>query len=208
LTPAEEQECMLKIQSASEIQLVEKDFNQLYDSLSKKLWGKLSKKFIPPFDVEDLKDVFQEGWRKVIENRKYYKDGYNVYNWIYTIIKNTALDFSKKDSFFIKEVEFFKNSNVKDNYNEETEHNKFDIIPDDTDLIEDLHSKDIIRIINEEIEKIEDELDREIFIKRVVEGIKYNEIAKMMDMPVATVHYRINNLINEMKPRLQKIFNM
>lgn len=209
LSPEAESSLMLIISRAKDINDVQSEFSALYDNISSKLWGKLLKKFNNIIDLEDIEDAYQEGWRKVLENRKSYIEGSNVYNWIYTIIKNTASDISRKDKKTLNEVEFFSKSNVNVDKDDFEEENMLHIIPsEDKNIDEEISAREVVQVIHETIEMIEDETDRAIIKMRVIEGLKFGEIAKNLDMPIATVHYKVNQTMNKIKPRIKKLLDL
>jgi RNA polymerase sigma-70 factor (ECF subfamily) len=209
LTAEDECNLMKKIKTAEDISAVDDEFGLLYDSLYRKLWGKLYKRFSTELDIDDLQDAFQEGWRKVLESRSSYMEGSNVYNWIYTILKNTAFDISRKEKKFLNEVEFFEKKNVKNENDGNDDEGMFSILSTDEKNIEDeIDEREVIQIIYDVINGIEDATDREMLKKRVYEGAKFNEIAEEFDIPVATVHYRINQTMNKIKPKLKKLLEL
>lgn len=205
LTAEDEKNLMLKIRNADSVSVVESEFNQLYNSLVNKLWGKLLKKFNNQLDFDELQDAFQEGWRKVLENRKSYMEGYNVYNWIYTILKNTAFDMARKDKKIYNEFEISNMSFV--NSNEDDENLNFiDLIDsDEKSILDNIEEREILKIINDTIESIEDELDKTLFKMRIIENKNFSVISKEMDLPIATIHYRVNQTLKKLQHKLKKL---
>ena len=206
LTPKDEQNLMLSIRNANGLEYVQTEFNKLYDSLCNKLWGKLFKKFVPPFDVDGLKDVFQDGWRKVLEKRKNYAENNNVYNWIYTILQNTAIDAIRKEKISNNIIEKNSTSNVDKDKDENEGNDKLARAASDEKTIEEeIDSNETVQIILETIDAIEDETDRILIKKRIVDGLKYNEIAEDTNMKLSTVHYRIDKVMEILRPKLKKL---
>ncbi len=205
LSVDEEKNLMLIIKNAESVTSVEKEFNLLYNSLVNKLWGKLLKKFNSQLDFDELQDAFQEGWRKVLENRSSYIEGYNVYNWIYTILKNTAFDMSRKDKKTYNEFEISNKSFV--NGSEDDENLNFiDLInSDEKSILENIEEREILKIVYEAIESIEDELDKTLFKMRIIENKNFSVISKEMDLPIATIHYRVNQTLKKLQTKLKKI---
>jgi RNA polymerase sigma factor (sigma-70 family) len=206
LTPKDEEFLMLKIKNAEGLTEVQREFNSLYDSLCNKLWGKLFKKFVPPFDIDGLKDVFQEGWRKVLEKRDNYAENNNVYNWIYTILNNTAIDVLRKEKISDNNIEKNPGSFVYSNKSGEEDSDKMERIPmEDKNIDEEISSEETVAIIMEAIEAIEDDTDRMLIKLRIVEGMKYNEIAQETGMKLSTVHYRVDKEMDRLRPKLKKL---
>lgn len=206
LKPKDEQDLMLKIKEANGLELVQADFNKLYDSLCNKLWGKLFKKFVPPFDVDSLMDVFQDGWRKVIEKRRNYAENYNVYNWIYTILHNTAIDVIRKDKNTENNIEKNPGKDVYRNKDGDEAPDRLERIPmEDKNIDEEISSDESVKIILDTIEGIENETDRTLVKKRIIDGLKYNEIAEDTGMKLSTIHYRIDKTMDIIRPKLKKL---
>lgn len=205
LEPADESRLMLAIKNAAEIDNARQEFKELYDSLCNKLWSKLYKKFIPPLDMETLKDVFQEGWRKALEKRANFLEGSNVYNWIYTILHNTAIDLIRREKN--PEAKFENFSNLSVNKDEDRDDVGFlaRVPSDETSIEDEINSREVLSLISEAIEAIKDETDRKLVKLRLYEDIKYNEIAKLTGIPIATIHYRIEKVMSELRSKLKKV---
>lgn len=208
LSAEEEKQLMAEIKKADSITHAERQFSKLYDSMSGKLWNVLVRKFNNNLDVEDLRDSFQEGWRKVLEHRKDYIEGSNVYNWIYTIIKNTTFDFSRKDKKFLNEFEILEKSNVNDGNDENDDKGLFSLLANDEPTIEDeIEAKEIIEIIHEAINSLENEDERILIQRRILDEQKFSDIAEDLGIPIATVHYRTSQAMAKLRVRLEKLLN-
>ncbi len=205
LEPAEESSLMLAIKNAKDIENVRVEFNTLYNSLCNKLWSKLYKKFIPPLDIETLKDVFQEGWRKALEKRGNFIEGSNVYNWIYTILHNTSIDLIRREKNPEAKFENFSSLSV----NRDEDRDDVGILArmpsDETSIEDEINTKEVLALIEEAIEAIKDETDRMLVKMRLYEDAKYGDIAKQTGIPIATIHYRIDKAMGEMRTKLKKV---
>lgn len=205
LEPAEESNLMLAIKNAGDINDAKKEFNQLYDSLCNKLWSKLYKKFIPPLDLDVLQDVFQEGWRKVLEKRGNFLEGSNVYNWIYTILHNTAIDLIRREKNPEAKFENFSSLSVNRDEDREEVGILAKMQSDETSIEDEINSREVMQLISEAIESIKDETDKKLVKMRLYDDIKYNEIAKLTGIPIATIHYRIDKAMSELRGKLKKV---
>ncbi len=209
LSAQEESALMMKIKNADSVQSVENDFNQLYSSLVNKLWGKLLNKFHSQLDFDELQDAFQEGWRKVLENRKGFIEGNNVYNWIYTIIKNTAFDMTRKDKKILNEFEISNKLFVYRKNEDNEDENMIDMIgSEEKSVVEEIEEREIIKIINDAIESIEDETDKKLLKMRIIENKNFSVISKEINVPIATIHYRVNQTLKKLKNKLEKFIEI
>jgi RNA polymerase sigma-70 factor (ECF subfamily) len=189
---------MADLKNCDGIRKINNVFNKLYDSLSKQLWHSLSKKYIPPLNQEEMQDVFQEAWVKVVENRNQYDEGKKAYNWIYTIFKNLTIDkirfIDRKKTVSLDET--FDDDNPKIQLTAEKNEADFDIINSETML----HIKNAIDSLDDEIERI-------IIIKRIIDNLKFDEISKELNIPIATVHYKLNKALTKLRNKLNYLIN-
>ena len=206
LNKLSELELMIRISRTNDLKELNNLFNSLYDMIFPSLWRKLYHTFSSTIGEEALKDAFQDGWKKVLLNRKNYSIDYKPFNWIYTIMRNTILDLNKKN---ITESKIFIEKNllsiVEDN--EEVnyiENIKLDSIPID----EQLHLKNVYETIVGVINSIENEKDREILKLRLIEDKGLDEISKEINLPLSTVNYRINKMLEILRPKLKLLLEL
>ncbi|OGU96016.1 MAG: hypothetical protein A2475_02615 [Ignavibacteria bacterium RIFOXYC2_FULL_35_21] len=181
-------------------------FNRLYDATLKPLLSRLRKDF-PGIDKDSLKDIFQDGWEKVIRFRRSYRDGQNVFNWIYTIIKNTAIDHIRKKSTYKNKFENFSTQNVySDDERAKTGNNLLEAIAsDDRSIIDKLDLQTVSDAILKAIEEIENDSERKIIKLRIIEEMKYEDISKELNLPLSTINYKLNNALGEIRKKLGKM---
>ena len=198
---------MLSLKNAGDTNQIEIHFNKLYDALLKPLVNKLKKDFYS-LDSDSLKDIMQDGWLKVLKHRSRYADGNNVFNWIYTIIKNTAIDYLRKNKIYSASVGNSAGSNVN-SYDRDihAEYNVESVASEELAIINDLHSKDIARLVREAIDSIADDTEKELVKMKIYDELKYEEIAGLMEMPLSTVHYKINKACNYLRNKLSVLMN-
>ena len=118
---------------------------------------------------EDAEDIYQETLKRVIENKKYYKEHGKFNKWLFGIAYNLCVDRSRKN----KRWGF-----------EQTE---FDEFINDSPLPDQiLEQEEMKELVNHALQKISPE-QREIFLLRQHTGLKFKEIAIMVDRPLNTV---------------------
>ena len=124
-------------------------------------------------DNETIKDLCQEVYLKVSKNIKDYENK-SLLNWIYTITKNTVLDYiKKKKEFHFEDIEI-----VADNDNS---------------------FKPLLKIVI----KILDYPEREIFLLKVLEGYTTKELSKMLNMTKNQINYSYNMAKEKLKKELK-----
>lgn len=195
----EQNKLMSNLKNATTIEEIEILFNKLYDNMTKVLWNNLAKKFIPPLSMDDMKDVFQDAWIKVIDSRYNYDSSKKAYNWIYTIFKNMIIDKIRSNDR--------KRTNSIDEKNEDNEI-KYDVKSDDTDLADsNILDNEKTYFIKKAIDSLDDKLEKEIIYMRIFQEKKYDEISKELNIPIATIHYKLNKSLNILRKKLNFLVN-
>lgn len=117
-------------------------------------------------DVEDAKDVLQEGFLKIFVEIEQYSGRGSFGGWIRRIFVNTALDYMRKKNR-LKQKELLSNFEME--YYEE--------LPDMTDITAD----DLMLCISEL-----PDIHRAVFNLFAVEGFSHKEIGALLDIPEST----------------------
>ena len=81
---------------------------------------------------------------------------------------------------------------------------KIDSIPID----EQLHLKNVYDTIVGVINSIENENDREILKLRLIDDKGLDEISKEINLPLSTVNYRINKMLEILRPKLKLLLEL
>ena len=150
------------------------------------------------FDDDDAKDLVQDTYLKAYRFITSFEQGTNAKAWLFRIMKNSFInDFRKKSKQPAKvdyqEVETFYNS-------------------DDVDkaITTDLRVETVQDMIGDEISNALNSLDvdfRTVIILCDLEGFKYDEMAKILDIPIGTVRSRLHRARNLLKEKLSDYAN-
>lgn len=150
------------------------------------------------FDEDDSKDLVQDTFLKAFRFIESFEKGTNAKAWLFRILKNSFInDFRKKSKeppkVDYQEVETFYNS-------------------DDVDkaITTDLRVETIQDMIGDEISNALNSLDvdfRTVIILCDLEGFKYDEMAKILDIPIGTVRSRLHRARNLLKDKLADYAN-
>lgn len=145
------------------------------------------------FDDDDSKDLVQDTYLKAYRFISSFQRGTNAKAWLYRILKNSFInEFRKKGKEPAKvdyqEVENFYNSD--------------DV--DDTKTV-DLRVDTVKDMIGDEVTNALNSLAidfRTVIILCDLEGFTYEEMAKILDIPIGTVRSRLHRARNLLKEKL------
>ncbi len=146
------------------------------------------------FDEDDANDLVQETYLKAYRFFDSYEKGTNAKAWLFRILKNSFInDFRKKS----KEPSKVDYNEVESFYNSEDT---------DSDATVDLRTETVQDMIGDEVANALNALEvdfRTILILSDLEGFKYEEMAKILDIPIGTVRSRLHRARNLLKEKLK-----
>ena len=145
------------------------------------------------FDEDDAKDLVQDTYLKAFRFIDSFQQGTNAKAWLFRILKNSFInDYRKK-----------KKEPAKVDYQEvETFYNSEDV---DRQITPDLRVEALQNLMGDEISNALNSLDvdfRTVIILCDLEGFKYDEMAKILDIPIGTVRSRLHRARNLLKEKL------
>lgn len=145
-------------------------------------------------DEDDANDLVQETYMKAYRFFDSYEQGTNAKAWLFRILKNSFINEFRKKS---KEPS-------KIDYNEvETFYNSEDV---DENITADLRVDSIQEMIGDEVANALNTLAvdfRTIIILCDLEGFTYEEMSKILDIPIGTVRSRLHRARNLLKEKLK-----
>lgn len=147
------------------------------------------------FDEDDAKDLVQDTYLKAYRFIDSFQRGTNAKAWLFRILKNSFInDYRKK-----------KKEPAKVDYQEvETFYNSEDV---DRQITPDLRVEALQDMMGDEISNALNALDvdfRTVIILCDLEGFKYDEMAKILDIPIGTVRSRLHRARNLLKEKLSE----
>ena len=147
------------------------------------------------FDEDDAKDLVQETYLKAYRFINSFQQGTNAKAWLFRILKNSFINEFRKKS---KEP-------PKVDYQEvETFYNSDDV---DEPITTDLRVDTLQHMIGDEVSTALNSLAvdfRTVIILCDLEGFTYEEMAKILDIPIGTVRSRLHRARNLLKEKLSK----
>lgn len=145
------------------------------------------------FNEDDANDLVQETYMKAYRFFDSYERGTNAKAWLFRILKNSFInDFRKKS----KEPAKVDYQEVESYYNSE------DV---DKSITTDLRAETVQDMIGDEVAGALNALAvdfRTIIVLSDLEGFTYEELAKILDIPIGTVRSRLHRARNLLKEQL------
>lgn len=144
-------------------------------------------------DQDDSKDLLQDTYLKAYRFIDSFQQGTNAKAWLFRILKNSFINDYRKKS---------KEPSKVDYQEVETYYNSEDV---DRQITPDLRVEALRDMIGDEISNALNSLDvdfRTVIILCDLEGFKYDEMAKILDIPIGTVRSRLHRARNLLKEKL------
>lgn len=149
-------------------------------------------------DEDDAHDLVQETYLKAYRFFDYFEPGTNAKAWLFRILKNSFINDFRKKSKQPAKVDY---SEIEGYYN-----------PDDVDNEgdgggSDLRSESVQDLIGDEVASALNSLPvdfRTVIILCDLEGFTYEEMAKILDIPIGTVRSRLHRARHFLKEKLEE----
>ncbi len=146
------------------------------------------------YDVDDandlVQDTFLKGWRFINS----YQEGTNAKAWLFKILKNTFINEYRKKKLRPTEVDY-EDFIAYQEADEATQVGNLDLRQE---IFQNLLSDEMIKAINELPVDF-----RTIILLCDIEEFSYEEIAKIIDIPIGTVRSRLFRARNMLKDKLR-----
>ncbi len=146
-------------------------------------------------DADDANDLVQDTYLKAFRFINSFEQGTNAKAWLFRILKNSFINDYRKKS---------KEPSKVDYQEVETYYNSDDV---NRQITPDLRVESLQDMIGDEISNALNSLDvdfRTVIILCDLEGFKYDEMAKILDIPIGTVRSRLHRARNLLKEKLNE----
>lgn len=146
-------------------------------------------------DEDDAKDLVQDTYLKAYRFIESFQKGTNAKAWLFRILKNSFINDYRKKSKEPSKVDY---QEVESYYNSDEV---------DRQITTDLRVESLQDMIGDEISNALNALDvdfRTVIILCDLEGFKYDEMAKILDIPIGTVRSRLHRARNLLKDKLSE----
>ena len=146
-------------------------------------------------DVAD--ELVQEVFERVIKAADTYEPKAKFTTWVYTIARNACIDAARKRS----RADVYSLQNPVDDDEDGESHQ--DILPDDAARSGrvDVDRKAFRDQLQKALERLPDK-QREVFVLREISGLKFREVADVVDAKVATVKSRMRYALKTLRGEL------
>lgn len=146
-------------------------------------------------DGDDAKDLLQDTYLKAYRFIESFQQGTNAKAWLFRILKNSFINDYRKKSKEPSKVDY---QEVESYYNSEEV---------DRQITPDLRVEALQDMIGDEISDALNSLDvdfKTVIILADLEEFKYDEMAKILDIPIGTVRSRLHRARNLLKEKLSE----
>ena len=146
------------------------------------------------FDEDDAKDLVQETYLKAFRFINSFEEGTNAKAWLFRILKNSFINDYRKKSKEPAKVDY---NDVESYYNSEDAQ---------IEMTTDLRVESLRDMIGDEVSNALNSLAvdfRTVIILCDLEGFTYEEMAKILDIPIGTVRSRLHRARNLLKDKLR-----
>ena len=145
------------------------------------------------YDEDEAKDLVQETFLKAYRFIKSFQQGTNAKAWLYRILKNSFINDFRKKSKQPTKVDY---QEVENFYNSESVNS--DVTVDlRIDTLKDMMGDEVTMSLNSLAVDF-----RTVIILCDLEGFTYEEMAKLLDIPIGTVRSRLHRARNLLKEKL------
>ncbi|TAE41716.1 MAG: sigma-70 family RNA polymerase sigma factor [Runella slithyformis] len=147
-------------------------------------------------DEDDANDLVQDTYLKAFRFITSFEQGTNAKAWLFRILKNSFINDYRKRSKEPSKVDY---QEVETTYNSEE--------AAEVDYTSDLRVEAVQDMIGDEVATALNSLPidfRTVIILCDVEGFTYEEMAKILDIPIGTVRSRLHRARNLLKDKLRE----
>lgn len=147
------------------------------------------------YDEEDAEDLVQETYLKAFRFIDKYIEGTNAKAWLFKILKNAFINAYRKKNKLPTQVDYEEIASFHDQ--EDTQYSSY------LDLREEMYEN----MMGDEVTNAINDLPvdfRTVILLCDLEGFTYEEIAKIVDIPIGTVRSRLHRARNMLKEKLRE----
>lgn len=144
------------------------------------------------FSEEDSNDLVQETYLKAYKHIDKYQKGTNAKAWLFRILKNAFINEYRKKTSRPQKVDFEDIVKYQEGDQEQN-------------LYQDFRQEIYQNLIGDEVTNAVNSLPlefRTVLLLCDIEGFTYEEISKIVDIPIGTVRSRLHRARNMLKKRL------
>ena len=145
---------------------------------------------------EDAAELLQEALIRAFRGLKTYQGDASFYTWLYRITINTAFTSRRKQRLRTMSTEGLTDSGRLD-------------LPDQTEQTRpsrNLELRERQELVQQALRSVPENY-RAVLVLKDIEGLRYEEIAEILDIPLGTVRSRLHRARSEMRDRLKPLMD-
>jgi len=153
-------------------------------------------------DPDDAAELTQDTFVKIIENINSFQGRSSFYTWAFRIAVNLSLNYCRRNArigFSSLDAEQIRSNSRSGKVLKELLTNDSSIDPAVV-----TQNKELCQIVVDSLMKLDDD-QRAVIVLRDIEGMNYNQIAKILDIELGTVRSRISRGRKKLRQILEAI---
>jgi len=153
-------------------------------------------------DPDDAAELTQETFVKVIENIDNFQGRSGFYTWAFRIAVNLTLNYCKRNA----RLGFSSLDAEQEKYYSRTTRVLKEFLSDDSspDPAAVAQDRELCEIVAKSLMKLDD-AQRAVVVLRDIEGMNYNQIAKVLDIELGTVKSRLSRARRKLRQILEAV---
>jgi len=146
-------------------------------------------------NIESAEDIAQDTFIKLYKNKHMYVEIAKFSTWFYTVAINETNSYLRKSK---------KGQTISVDSFDDQDKPVFELQSDDPTPFDRMNIDDEAHYVQKAISSLDDK-HREIVILRDIQNLDYEEISRILNIPLGTVRSRLNRARESLQIKLQKI---
>ena len=145
-------------------------------------------------DLESSEDVVQETMIKLYQKKHYYREIAKFSTWLYTIAKNLANTELRKRKR--------KNTTLLSQFSKDDK--TYDLPSNDPEPGQEIQTDIVNKIIRDAVDQLSEKF-KIVIVLRDIQGLSYEDISEIINVPIGTVKSRINRARLQLQVELKHL---
>ena len=145
-------------------------------------------------DLESSEDVVQETMIKLYQKKHYYKEIAKFSTWLYTIAKNLAITELRKRKQ--------RKTTLLSQFSKDDK--TYDLPSNDPEPGQEIQTDIVNKIIRDAVDQLSEKF-KIVIVLRDIQGLSYEDISEIINVPIGTVKSRINRARLQLQVELKHL---